>query len=527
VLGFFYPRIDYAESKPGYLILEFPLFNLLGACFLTILDDTADYPIRLPSFYFFVFSLLFLYLFISKYESHINSMLLLLLFTLLPSTTLMSVAAQPDQASLFFVIFSIYLFDSFVNRRKIILFILFSISASLAVLTKISSAYLIFPILGVMLIRDGKSIVTVEKIYHPRYLFIIFTSLSAIILWQLHSICVNSNSFYLPGISVAKMAEAYIFQRGRFNLIADLNWYRAIWENIVYNFSYIPPILFIFGFLASLFRRSSLDKMSWFWLLGLVVYLLVFPYHSATHNHYLLVFSPLVAIYSITLYSTLAARRNIIFKLGSLIFMFIVSGFLLSKQSDHINEMGREVDMRKVDFGNEIQRIVPEGQKIIVIAKERGFWNGSLIYNTRREGWLFSACSNISGKGVGGQMMKFPHRLQLINSINQRSMDKQGKIKNKPIKTDDPLEKEGVSLSYAEDLITNDRKSSYCLKNPEQLNDYRERGAKYLAYYGNYKIWRIHQRELYDYVLKESKVIQKNNKWVIVEFTPLYKELIK
>src|SRR5713101_5175090 len=109
-LDFFYPRVDWRGDTPGYVEMEFPLYQFLVACLYRVVGAPREWIGHAVSAVFSVATIPLLYALARKFYGMDAARLAAFMFAAAPLNVFFGRAFMPDAAMLFFSVGAIYFF---------------------------------------------------------------------------------------------------------------------------------------------------------------------------------------------------------------------------------------------------------------------------------------------------------------------------------------------------------------------------------------------------------------------------------
>jgi len=283
--NFFYPQVDFLGSGPGYLVLEFPLLNLIAAVFYVLCGGVHEWIGRLISISFFAGSVIFLFNFIKRLFEERTALVTIVIFSISPLGLIYSRAFMPDFEMVFFFIGALYFMYLWSVGDKDRFFWLSAIFAMMALLSKVQAFCICIPLLAMIWQRQYLSFLFKARSW--AYLLIV---LVPSILWYMHARHVHQ--IYSP-------TEDYVFQVSywfRPSLFISPKYLIKVFEHGWMQM--LTPVgftLFLFGLFLK--DKSQQRIILWAWLVGTVVYMIVFCTHMGD-PYYNLLFLPITSIFA-------------------------------------------------------------------------------------------------------------------------------------------------------------------------------------------------------------------------------------
>lgn len=284
------PQIDFNGPTNVYMVLEFPLYNMMvsGLYFLFGIHSVLG---KIVSVIFFLGSCGYLFLLVKRLTSQEIARDATIIYSLLPITQYMGQAFMPDMLIYFLLFGFIYHamlvveYRSWVNNA---LMVLYAVSSAVLKMTPIM-------IIGGMIlwaIIARKIIVGQLSQAMIVYGIAFILSAGALAVWYVHS--TNVHSIYFPYFT----GES--FTRFNFGTLGDRFSPQFYWTIIKKSSRFLTPpfiILWIFGFLISFREGRRIALLEIYTIIAILSYL-VFWNISVMNEHYLLIFSLPLAVYS-------------------------------------------------------------------------------------------------------------------------------------------------------------------------------------------------------------------------------------
>ena len=283
--NFLYPQVDFLGPGPGYLVLEFPLMNLIAAVLYVLCGGVHEWIGRLISISFFAGSVIFLYNLVKRLFEERTALVTIVIFSISPLGLIYSRAFMPDFEMMFFFIGALYFMFLWSLGYKDKFFWLSAIFAMMAMLSKIQAFCICIPLLAMIWQRQHLSFLFKARSW--AYLLIV---LIPVLLWYMHARSVHQA--YSP-------AESYNFQVSNWfrpSLFISPKFYIKVFEHGWMQM--LTPVgftLFLFGlFLKTDFQQGRILRA---WLCGTIVYMIAFITHMKD-PYYNLLFLPITSIFA-------------------------------------------------------------------------------------------------------------------------------------------------------------------------------------------------------------------------------------
>lgn len=272
----------------GYktVILEFPLVEaIVAGCYHIF--GTSHVVARMVFFLFFLGSCVYFFKLVKFLSSERIAFYATIVYLFCPLSLFYSRAIHIDFAELFFAFGMVYHYVRGIYQQKTVHLLVGSIFAFLAFATKAPYALVFFLPLLAYILREGRFLYALKRAYW----FVVPVILFA--LWQNHVFTVNDAApdwDFIPGYRKFVHNAGWYYGSFEQRLIPE-NWF-ILKDRLLFEVAgIIGAILF---FIGVFFVRKRLFIT--FWILGTLLYSLVFFNLNVIHNYYQLPFVPMMAV---------------------------------------------------------------------------------------------------------------------------------------------------------------------------------------------------------------------------------------
>lgn len=366
------------DNPRGFRMVEFPLYNYLSFLTVKVTGLGVDVSSRITSITLNLLSALVIFLLIfSLTKSFPPAFLSLLVFLFLPFNVYYARTILPENAAVFFMLFSLYLFKKFPIFSAVFL--------AASALCKPFTLLVAFPLFFFLTLKYQylKSRLGLLRLF----IFSII-SLLPLILWRRWILN------FPEGIPVAKWLLNYSEKR------VYPEWFKGVYTNFLNQLLFLRPyfwrwlflerisnlILGAFGlvplFLGLVYRKNNIGTFNLFGILGILLYFVLIPGGNIQHDYYQILIIPAISlavgcglyyIYRFTFTSKILSILSLIF-ISSLSLLFSTQLITPYYQINHpeIMEAGKMVD-----------RLTPKNS--LIIAPYLG--DTALLYQTKRPGF--------------------------------------------------------------------------------------------------------------------------------------------
>lgn len=368
-------RFRYVEF-PAYNILVYPLW---------LLFPFQEAMARLVSIFLSLGSIVFMFLLVARFAGSILGLLSAFIFAFLPYSIFYSTVIMPEPLLIFSMLATLLFFDVWLEKKRelikeIPLALLAILFPALSLLTKPTAIFLAIPLFYLAFRHLGFSLFKSPKIW----LLVIFTVLP-FLLWRFvtlqHPEGVPRFMWLIDGHNLR-------FKGAFFYWIIQDRLARMILTGA-------GVALFVLGLLHRT-KKEGLFFLSW--LLGMVLYVVVFATGNVTHDYYQVALIPILSIYVAKGITFLFLQKGSILErafygLVALILLGLTLG--LGWREDRL--LFNVNNPKIVEVGKLADAVLPTDAK--VIAPYGG--DTALLYQTNRAGWGGAYLPIAEMRGVG------------------------------------------------------------------------------------------------------------------------------
>lgn len=372
-LNILYPKTDFFGVGPGYLVLEFPLLNMLAAFGYLLFGGVKEWIGRLLSILFFAGAASFLFGIAKRLFGRDTALWSLVVFGLSPLSIIFSRTFMPDFEMLFFCMGALYLFLRFCIEGRYSRYWLSALFLSLALLVKPHSFYILVPLIFLIWKRQSWRFI----IDYKNWIYLIIAVIPAV-LWYFHGSWVHG---------IFTQEQAFNYQL--------LNWFnprellsKDLYIDLlqIYAGIFLTPIgltLFIGGLFI---RTRGRENLIWAWLAGGTLFLIFFVTHI-DDPYYNLNILPIASVFiarMIVFIKQLDWRRTFLsYKWGKAFLVILILPFWL-RYAGYAYIVPRGY-VYIPEAGKRIQEISDKND--LIIASAAG--GPQALYFCDRKGWSF------------------------------------------------------------------------------------------------------------------------------------------
>ncbi len=378
-----YPRYDdlseTASGKPnpeGYRFVEFPLYNILTVVVDKIFTGfNIEFSGRLTSIFMSLGSITFLYFLVKKYYGRYIAWWSAFFMAAIPYNIFWSRTILPEPTLVFLTTGWVFWFDRWLDHHKLRYYILALVFAMSALLVKFTAVFFIVPLAYLIFKKWGFSAYKKWQLY----LFVISTVLP-FVSWRWHisrypegipawEWLLNGN-----GIRFKGAWWWWLFAERISKLILG-GWGVALL--VLGLISQISPIKHI--------KAAKENRLFYFWLLGMFVYLAVFATGNVQHDYYQIILVPILAVFLAKGAQMLWTNYSNVFYPGiSRGALLVIIWFMLMFGWYQVRDFYNINHPEIVEAGAEFEKKVPNLQALVIAP-----YNGdtAFLYQTKHRGW--------------------------------------------------------------------------------------------------------------------------------------------
>lgn len=352
------------DNPQGWRMVEFPFYQVIGAGLArTFPGISLEVWLRLVTIAASVGTMLFVGLFVAEFIDPLTGLFAVGLYGFLPYSIYYGRTILPDSFMVFWAIVSLW----FASRGKNVLWtVVAGIAGALALLAKPTAAFLLVPIPYLLVRRFGYSRDSLVRLF-----IYSLVSVLPLFLWRRWIVQfpegIPVNTWLLNGNGI-RFKGAWFYW-----LFAE-----RLGKLILGYWGLLP---FGLGLITVLMKREGW-VFRW-WLIGALLYLVVFATGNVQHDYYQIVLVPVVAVFAAKGFTFLVKGGSQVSRamgfataLVSILFCVGFSWYTIRTyywiNRPEIVEAGRAAD-----------RLLPKDAKVIAS------YNGdtTFLYQTSRQGW--------------------------------------------------------------------------------------------------------------------------------------------
>jgi hypothetical protein len=393
-MNIFYPQVLHGGNTEGYIGgTEFNLYPfavaILYKCF-----GIHEYLGRLLSVFAFCGGAFFLYKLTRKYMGNTSGLITLLFYTFNPYIFFYSRSFQPESTMLFFSIAMLYFFSEWIDKERWWQFVLMTLCATLAFLTKLPTICLGLPLLYLCLKKYKLNFITQWKLW-------LFATLSLIItfLWYKHAQYLSS----IDGISLNTLSFSYYIKYSVY-FLTNLPFYEKVFYAEVFerDLIYVGGVFLVLGIIFTLKKKEF--RYIHYWLLAIIIYFFLAAKEVEWHTYYTIPIIVPASVFIgyaisnslklITAYKVTGIKRFVLQTL------FVVMVVLLPFISYHKITGRYKAKRLEKDYPVQIAGMIVDETALENDLIIGCIWGGpELLYYSNRRGWTMNA-NACSIKGI-------------------------------------------------------------------------------------------------------------------------------
>jgi 4-amino-4-deoxy-L-arabinose transferase-like glycosyltransferase len=284
--GLMMPRIDWFGNEPGYMLLEFPLYNALVAMAYAM-GGVREWLGQIVSLACSMGAVLFLYGIARRTDGERVAVTTAALAALTPLQQFIGQSYLPEPLLMFCLLAALYTMLRYAEGGGAGWLALATLATTSGLLVKSPAALmLMLPLAFLAWTRDGWRVPLRPAIWTAA-----IVALGVYTAWQRHADHVNAQ-FYPYFVSTAPSHVLWNF--GPLEMRWDWHFYARIAGRL---FVYLSPVI-VLAAVAALFKRPA-NPRAWLWHVWLaanVCYVLLCANLHFRHKHYQIVFVPIFAV---------------------------------------------------------------------------------------------------------------------------------------------------------------------------------------------------------------------------------------
>jgi hypothetical protein len=381
-------------GSPGVLVLEFPLFQAIGAVIYSLISPDIIY-IRLLSILCSLIASLYLYKLVVYFFNKTTAIFSLIFFLFAPLNIFFSRTPMIESMAAMLSIMFLYYYIMWIEKPKIYVLILGIILASLAFVVKPPYSLIIFPVIayyafyknGIRTLKDYKLIIS------------LIIPMIILLLWQTHAN--DANNYYnsitdypyniLHNSFQVKLNQENIWYFGTLSQRLDPSTYTVVGKRIIWEVLTIIGTLL--AFISIPIKNNRHGLLFEVWLATTFLSFVVLLNLNYVHNYYQL---PCVSILSIYcgrgLYLIWEKLKQINFlkdhryKILVLILILYLTNvyYVIDGKKYFENE-----NPLYYTWGQQIHQYIPENDRMVLISTvTNDKWDPSILYYADKKGYM-------------------------------------------------------------------------------------------------------------------------------------------
>ena len=408
-MGLFYSRIDWFGNAPGYMMLEFPLYNAVVASLYAIAGP-RDGMGRIVSVLCSLGAVALFYGIVRRLDGDRAALVAAALMALTPLQQCLGQSFLPEPTLMLCLLASLYAMVRYAGSGSGGWLALASVFACAATLVKSPAGLAVFgPLLFLAWTRFGW-----RAMQRPMLWLAAAFALGVYFFWQRHADHINAQ--YYPFI-LSTSPEQRLWVFGTLAMRWDWHFYARIAGRV---FVYLSPMI-VLAAVVALFKRPA-NSRAWLWHVWLAAnagYVLLCSNLHFRHKHYQIVFVPIFA--------ALAARIVVAYWPRRRAMVMTVAVLLLVYDAQIGWQMRREQRSPFIERACTAVRDVSAPQDLVVVATFDGpggmtgnhHNNPVWLYHADRRGWNAPMYAQFD-LGTVEQYRQQGARWLLLNFLTQR-----------------------------------------------------------------------------------------------------------
>ena len=399
-INLLYPRMI-TLGDPGYVILEFPLYQAISALlYKMFLPDVI--LARGLSIVCGLLSIVFVYRLSNKFLDQKTALFASFFYAFMPLNIFYQRVPIPDPLTILLSLVMLDFMIEGINNKKNIFLIGGILAGSFGLMMKSPYVAPLYLPLIYIVFKQNKNL---RSLLNVRFLLSLFIPLALLVLWQRHANAVNETYFgtnsypfrELFGAVIVKLKPLNKWYFGTLEQRSDLVNYLIILKRIYHEMlSFIGILALFFGFVYFFRRRAAAFYL--IWLFAILLSIMVIFNLNVVHNYYQLPLTPILAIFcgagAAYLVGFFRNRIIAVFAGAILLIPFIFVNYLnaqkLFKEENNLFEVGQFID-----------RSIEKNAMIATSLPKEDLWEPVLMCYSDRRGF------NVSHKRLNEDMIGY------------------------------------------------------------------------------------------------------------------------
>jgi hypothetical protein len=400
ILNYFRDGIDLLLPKvnsigsPGVLVLEFPLFQVIGALVYKIFSPDIIY-IRFLSIICCLVAALYLYKLARLFFDKTSAIFSIVFFLFAPLNIFFSRTPMIETFAAMLSIMFLYYFTLWVTQRKTYMLVLGIILASLALIVKPPYSLIMFPVIVYYAFYTYRL-----KALRDKQLWIgVFIPLIILVVWQIYAN--HANAIYnsvndypykqLHSAFEVKLTELNTWYFGTISQRLDPRTYLTIGYRIYNEILTVVGTILLFVSIPLINKKHALFFEVW--LATVILSFIVLLNLNYVHNYYQLPCVSILAIYcgrglkiiwdKIQSINILKYHKYKILVIILLLYLFNIAYVINNVNYYHTDTPGY------YELGEQINKTLPNNDDMVAISTDMGdLWNPTLLYFADKTGYM-------------------------------------------------------------------------------------------------------------------------------------------
>jgi hypothetical protein len=358
---FFHPKsclMRPVSNVDGYFFLEMPFYESLIAVSYKIFG-VYPWTARLVNLVLYTLGSVALFVLMKKWWSKRVAWLSVLIFSFVPgSIFFVGHALHPDAMAVSFILISLCFGWKYRENSKLINLLLSGLALGVSVASRPFGLICLPLLFYFLLLRKSK---------WWNYFLITILGVGFYVFWW----------WWTRKLGVDMSWENWVLS-GREKLLVWENIKNLIWKNVIgETMGKVVSLLAGIGLVVEIVKKDKRVIPLLLWLGGVVVYWLIVPSGNLVHQYYADVYIPLVVILA-------AVGLDWVFGKSKWLAMLIIPLMVYNGIRTSNYHFDIRFNTEAVEIAKEIQEKIPEGKKIIYLAKD----DSIPLSLSHRQGWM-------------------------------------------------------------------------------------------------------------------------------------------
>lgn len=279
----FYPQLDFNGAGPSLYAVEFPIYQLFVAILYSITNNVNEIYGRLLNISFFTISLFPLYQLVKKYANQNTARWSILFFSFSPLSILYSRAFIPETLMICLFLYSLWLFDRWLDDTKFYIYAGLLVTTTIAVIVRPYALIILFPMVYLAWCKYKMKVFSRLTLLILPLVVILPSYLWYYSMWSMSRGMIGVPDLWTPHIWDLSMLLKPIY-------------YKNMWNSI--SGPTLTPLCLPFVILGLLFKEQNMRAYFFHaWFLSVLFFFIVVAEPNAFHDYYQFSLIPVASVF--------------------------------------------------------------------------------------------------------------------------------------------------------------------------------------------------------------------------------------